>query len=373
VEFLTVPGSYYETVLDRVGKIDEDIAPLAELGILVDRDDEGYLLQIFTKPVQDRPTLFYEIIQRKGAKSFGKGQLQGAVRVDRARAGAPGEPLMPFYHHPGAGPAQAAHRVPAPRRRAVRRGADGPRGASWAPRRCCTTPTRPPRSSRPARCATSYWEADTGTSAAAPALPHRAHRARAAARRSTGPDAVQQRHRDAVRGAGHRTTPFYRNSAGRRVRVRGGGVRGRSRSASATCRSGPGRLRGDPSQHPASLAARPSPGRSSCGDGEPGACPVSPSRYLNNVGQLLEGAPYCERDIRRPAEVHPHDEKGDFPILVKQYNALNEVVLDHHPFDVVGWDGYFYPWASTSTTSSRSSAGSTSRRRCTRRSRATAS
>ncbi|MEO7354235.1 MAG: 4-hydroxyphenylpyruvate dioxygenase [Gemmatimonadales bacterium] len=76
VEFLRVPATYYETVLDRVGKIDEDIAPLAELGILVDRDDEGYLLQIFTKPVQDRPTLFYEIIQRKGAKSFGAGNFK---------------------------------------------------------------------------------------------------------------------------------------------------------------------------------------------------------------------------------------------------------------------------------------------------------
>ncbi len=76
IEFLRVPAAYYETVLDRVGKIDEDIAPLAELGILVDRDDEGYLLQIFTKPVQDRPTLFYEIIQRKGAKSFGAGNFK---------------------------------------------------------------------------------------------------------------------------------------------------------------------------------------------------------------------------------------------------------------------------------------------------------
>ncbi|MBP9202111.1 MAG: homogentisate 1,2-dioxygenase [Gemmatimonadales bacterium] len=69
-----------------------------------------------------------------------------------------------------------------------------------------------------------------------------------------------------------------------------------------------------------------------------------PRRYMNDVGQLLEGAPFCERDIRRPMEVHPHDEKGDFPLLVKQYDALNEMVLDHHPFDVVGWDGYFYPW-----------------------------
>jgi 4-hydroxyphenylpyruvate dioxygenase len=76
VEFLKVPGSYYETVLERVGKIDEDLAPLSELGILIDRDDEGYLLQIFTKPVEDRPTLFFEIIQRKGAKSFGKGNFK---------------------------------------------------------------------------------------------------------------------------------------------------------------------------------------------------------------------------------------------------------------------------------------------------------
>ncbi len=76
VEFLRIPTTYYDTVLDRVGTIDEDLAPLAELGILIDRDDEGYLLQIFTKPVQDRPTVFYEIIQRKGAKSFGAGNFK---------------------------------------------------------------------------------------------------------------------------------------------------------------------------------------------------------------------------------------------------------------------------------------------------------
>jgi 4-hydroxyphenylpyruvate dioxygenase len=76
VEFLYVPDNYYEDVLDRVGKIDEDIEDLKKLNILVDRDDEGYLLQIFTKPVQDRPTVFYEIIQRKGATSFGKGNFK---------------------------------------------------------------------------------------------------------------------------------------------------------------------------------------------------------------------------------------------------------------------------------------------------------
>jgi 4-hydroxyphenylpyruvate dioxygenase len=76
IEFLRVPTTYYEELQGRVGKIDEPVDKLAELGILVDRDPEGYLLQIFTKPVEDRPTLFYEIIQRKGARSFGKGNFK---------------------------------------------------------------------------------------------------------------------------------------------------------------------------------------------------------------------------------------------------------------------------------------------------------
>lgn len=87
VEFLKVPPVYYETLLDRVGKIDEQIAPLQELGILVDRDDEGYLLQIFTKPIQDRPTVFFEIIQRKGAQSFGKGNFKALFEsIEREQA-----------------------------------------------------------------------------------------------------------------------------------------------------------------------------------------------------------------------------------------------------------------------------------------------
>jgi 4-hydroxyphenylpyruvate dioxygenase len=76
VEFLSTPTSYYADLVQRIGRIEEPIEVLADLGILVDRDDEGYLLQIFTKPVQDRPTLFYEIIQRKGAKGFGKGNFR---------------------------------------------------------------------------------------------------------------------------------------------------------------------------------------------------------------------------------------------------------------------------------------------------------
>jgi 4-hydroxyphenylpyruvate dioxygenase len=76
VEFLSVPTTYYDDLQRRVGKIDEDVQSLAELGILIDRDPDGYLLQIFTKPVEDRPTVFYEIIQRKGAKSFGAGNFK---------------------------------------------------------------------------------------------------------------------------------------------------------------------------------------------------------------------------------------------------------------------------------------------------------
>lgn len=90
VEFLYVPGSYYDTVVDRVGIIEEDMKTLKSLGIMVDRDEEGYLLQIFTKPVEDRPTVFFEIIQRKGAKSFGKGNFKAlfeSIEAEQERRG----------------------------------------------------------------------------------------------------------------------------------------------------------------------------------------------------------------------------------------------------------------------------------------------
>jgi 4-hydroxyphenylpyruvate dioxygenase len=90
VSFLKVPPAYYEMLPERAGPIKENLDELAELGILVDRDDEGYLLQIFTKPVEDRPTLFFEIIQRRGAKSFGKGNFKAlfeAIEREQARRG----------------------------------------------------------------------------------------------------------------------------------------------------------------------------------------------------------------------------------------------------------------------------------------------
>ncbi len=90
VEFLYVPGTYYDSVKERVGIIEEDLEILKKWGIMVDRDEDGYLLQIFTKPVEDRPTLFFEIIQRKGAKSFGKGNFKAlfeSIEAEQARRG----------------------------------------------------------------------------------------------------------------------------------------------------------------------------------------------------------------------------------------------------------------------------------------------
>ena len=90
VEFLRVPDTYYDEIPERVGEIDEDIESLKRLGILVDRDDEGYLLQIFTKPVEDRPTVFYEILQRKGCKGFGKGNFKAlfvSIEEEQRRRG----------------------------------------------------------------------------------------------------------------------------------------------------------------------------------------------------------------------------------------------------------------------------------------------
>jgi len=90
IEFLKVPDVYYDDVLDRVGHINEDLQELRKLNILIDRDEEGYLLQIFTKPVQDRPTLFFEIIERNGAKSFGKGNFKAlfeAIELEQGLRG----------------------------------------------------------------------------------------------------------------------------------------------------------------------------------------------------------------------------------------------------------------------------------------------
>ena len=90
MEFLKVPNTYYDELLSRVGAIDEDIKLIKNLNILVDRDEDGYLLQLFSKPIQDRPTLFYEFIQRKGSRGFGQGNFQAlfeAIETEQERRG----------------------------------------------------------------------------------------------------------------------------------------------------------------------------------------------------------------------------------------------------------------------------------------------
>jgi len=90
VDFLTIPDEYYDEVPDRIGEIEEDLADLRRLGILVDRDDEGYLLQIFTKPLGDRPTIFFEIIERHGSRGFGEGNFKAlfqAIEREQDRRG----------------------------------------------------------------------------------------------------------------------------------------------------------------------------------------------------------------------------------------------------------------------------------------------
>jgi 4-hydroxyphenylpyruvate dioxygenase len=90
VQFLRVPDSYYDSLAGRIGELQEPLEEIKRLGILVDKDEEGYLLQIFTRPVQDRPTVFYEIIQRKGSRGFGKGNFRAlfeAIELEQARRG----------------------------------------------------------------------------------------------------------------------------------------------------------------------------------------------------------------------------------------------------------------------------------------------
>jgi len=90
VEFLSVPDSYYEELAARVGEIEEPMDKIKELRILIDKDDEGYLLQLFTKPLEDRPTVFFEIIQRKGSRGFGKGNFRAlfeSIEAEQAKRG----------------------------------------------------------------------------------------------------------------------------------------------------------------------------------------------------------------------------------------------------------------------------------------------
>ncbi len=187
------------------------------------------------------------------------------------------------------------------------------------------------------------------------------------------PAALQRRHRDALGRARHPGHARLSERAGRRSRVRGR-------------RAGGARIGqfGDLPFHAGDYVVihrgimhrwklDPRPGRPSSWSSRARATSASRAATGTNSARSSRGRPTPSATSAGRPQSHTHDERGDFPIMVKQYDGLNEFVLDHHPFDVVGWDGCSIPGPSTSTTSSRSSAGFTSRRRCTRPSRATAS
>jgi homogentisate 1,2-dioxygenase len=208
--------------------------------------------------------------------------------------------------------------------------------------------------------------------APAPALPDIAREARGERHHGPHPPPLQCRHRHVLRGAGPVDEHFYRNAQADEVVyvAKGKGVL-ESIFGNLPFREGDyvvihrgimHRWTFDAEADAPHLLVMESRGHVRW-----------PRRYRNEFGQLIEGAPFSERDIHRPTELVTHDETGDFPIYVKQYDAITEMVLDHHPFDVVGGTGTSTPGPSTSRTSSPSWAASTSPRRCTRPSRATAS
>ena len=138
---------------------------------------------------------------------------------------------------------------------------------------------------------------------------------------------------------------FYRNAqADELVYVAQGHGHARDR-CSATCRTARATTSSSTAASCTAGGSTSRPSRPSCWSWRAAGTCAGPSATGTNSASCIEGAPYSERDIRRPSELRTHDERGDFPILVKQYDGLNEIILDHHPFDVVGWDGYFYPWA----------------------------
>ena len=154
--------------------------------------------------------------------------------------------------------------------------------------------------------------------------------------------ALQRRRGDVVRAADDDRHVFLPQRARGRAGLRFRGD-GRSRNDAGRPVVPGGRLRDHPSRDHASLEARRQTA-ADAGDRERRPDPAARRDTVNEVGQYLEHSPYCERDIRRPTTLQSHNETGEFPVVVKQNDVLTEVILDHHPFDVIGWDGYYYPW-----------------------------
>ena len=369
VSFLRTPESYYEGVPERVGSIDESLEDLRRLGILVDRDDEGYLLQIFTQPLGDRPTIFLEIIERHGARGFGEGNFKALFRGDRARAGAEGEPLS-----------CATSRWDPCRPSAIRRCATRPATAACSSRRSWATRASRATSRSSITCSRRVTWREVGSFeplALEEWVPDaHVHRLTQTAGLAPAGDFVSGRRvlmfNDDVEMAICRPAEerdgFYRNGEGDEVIFvhEGSGVFET--------------IFGDVPYRPHDYVVIPrgTTYRVRMDDGvaqtwltfhTPGEI-ETPNRYRNRYGQLLEHAPFSQRDFHPPVALR------DAPLSGAR---LSSWCARGAGSSTSSWTttrstssagtATSIPTASTSTTSSRSPGGCISRRRSTRPSR----
>ena len=323
VEFLSVPTTYYDELQNRVGKIDEPLDVLAALGILVDRDPDGYLLQIFTKPVEDRPTLFYEIIQRKGARSFGKGNFkalfeaiereQASARQSLRRACSERSEACPDLPHARAEIPRKRHiAFRQARRRPVRRAAVGHEGFTGTS--SLLYHVHPPTTVKSVQPAPGdEVRGRRRPDAPAPPLPHRRRRRRAAARRSTASRCCSTRTSRCCTSSPTRTT-----STSTATRRRTSWCT--SRRAAGTLETQFGDLpfrEGDylvihrGIMHRYRFDLRPS--RPSCWSSRAAGTSAGRSATATSSASSSRARRTRERDIRRPRELRTHDEMGDFP------------------------------------------------------------
>ena len=379
VEFLDVPDTYYDTVWDRVGEIDEDRDRVRDLKILVDRDDNGYLLQLFTRPVQDRPTLFLEIIQRCGSDSFGKGNFQALFEAIEREQAAARQPVAATGRWderdddavlPPAGrdPAQAAHRLPQGRRRHPLRAPAWATSASPACSRCSTRCAgRRAWCDRAAAC--ENWPGSatpTRPCACGTCAPTACRAGRGQPGDSTAPAALQRRRRH-VPGAARAAPTSSSTATPRATRSstspQGAGVL-ESQFGELDVRAG--RLRGDPARHHPPLAPGPASEPHLLHHREP-----RPRAHAAALPQRARPAARAQPLLRarHPAarrRLPVHDEAGEFPCWSRRRTPCTRWSSTTIPSTPWAGTATTSPGPSTSTTSSPSPAACTSRRRCTR-------
>ena len=346
VRTLRTPDSYYEEVPERIGEIDEQLADLERLGILVDRDDEGYLLQVFTAPIGDRPTIFFEIIERHGARGFGEGNFKALFEAIEREQDAAREPVGSRSCGTSAArrsvPRQAARPGARQRRALLVEEVMGYEGFSGNESILYHLGRR--AGSRRVgsfdAVAREEWVPDAHVHRLADVAAVAAGRR---PRRRAAVADVQRRHRGlGLQADVAELDGFYRNGEGDEVIYihRGGGVLrtvfGRvpfreqdylviPRGTTVTWELGRA-----PSSSGCASTRRASSRRRSATATATGSCSSTrPTRSATSTG---------------PPELETFDESGSWRLLVRVRDGLQEYELDRHPFDVVGWDGYVWPY-----------------------------